>query len=82
MTTRRKKFGLTFEEAMYFLRKGKAVRRASWHTQSKLIKHDNSVFIVLPLAITPKQDNGEHVALPCCWHPYSHDFFARDWRVV
>lgn len=79
---RRKKIGLTFEEALYFLRKGKAVRRASWHAQSKLVKQDGSVLVILPLHMYTPQDNAEKLALPRQWSPYSHDFFARDWRVV
>lgn len=82
---RRKRFDLTFEEAMYFLRKGKAIRRKSWHHQSRLVKFENGVRIILPphvpgALVTTK--NGEVLPALQAWYPYSHDFFARDWRVV
>jgi hypothetical protein len=79
---RRKKYGLTFEEAMYFLRQGKQIRRAGWHPESKLIRVDSRVLVILPLATYAQQANFEKVALPQQWKPYSLDFFAKDWRVV
>lgn len=61
---------VTFETALGWLRRGKAVRRRAWHAESMIFRLDIQVFVKLPKRA------------PQVWQPYPQDFLATDWEKV
>jgi hypothetical protein len=62
--------GVSFEKAMVWLRRGKAIRRLAWHLDSKIFRVGHEVFVRLPAGF---------VSSPGVWKPYPADFLAADW---
>lgn len=77
---------MTFEQAMAFLRKGKSIRRRSWHAESRIFRLGSDVFLKLPGNVLDGRerpaDGSAYGSPPTFWKPYPGDFLATDWEVV
>ena len=66
--------GMRLEQALTHLRRGKSIRRRSWHRDSRVVRLDRDVFVILPKAFGG--------GVPQKWSPYTNDLLASDWELV
>lgn len=71
---------VTFEKALGWLRAGRAIRRRSWHPESKIFRVGAEVFVRLPDCVPSARPSPRHGGAPAHWLPYPTDVLATDWE--